>query len=131
MLDSFTLGLLLPRAPLTTRHMEELEDEVGSILGGSKQLILRVPRFPPEEHQPFVRHLLRVHKLAPRISAVESIYERPYQMQKLSDWLAESDRIMAFPSRATCGRIVDRVWGAVTILRGMGAKPIISYPKDR
>lgn len=127
----FRLALITPKVEMTQRHCDELEDEINTILGTAENLVLLVPDFSPEPAQSFPKILSRRGKYSGRISIEPRVFSRPYLYADLATWAMSADRIMAFPSRATCGRIVDRVWGTTQEIKRRGGIVVISYPKDK
>ena len=130
MFQHFTLAVLTPKAPLTDFHQEQLRAEVKSLMEGTESLTVMVPQYGDELVPPFLRSLARTPKYAGRISLAIYPIPLPYKTEVVGEWALKADRIVACPSRVTCGRIVDRVYGVRSWLLARIPNVPVFLPKD-
>ena len=125
-----SIAILTPKSPLTDHHKKVIGDEVRAALKSAESVSLHLPLIGEGPAPSYIRSLCRDPKYSSRLSIAITYFDRHYPTAALVSLAQATDIIIACPSRMSCGRIVDRVWGPTKELQRAGRYVHVAYPKD-
>ena len=127
MTTPFKIVILPSRKPITLLQKEATTGDIKALLPSDCKLQILIPAYGTEAPERYLQHLHRID--LEKIETQVTQFPVGTHIKEVIGWAEQGDRIIALPSRAKAGTVLDRVWGVVQGLRAKHRNVTIFHPK--